>query len=294
LRKDSNGSFLDLYKATTLAASYEFPFSLANNVEYCVNLTKFTLDNTYIDIAIISNNGRSYHLLVGTPESINSAVGADVVQMIGKLWGKVYLASSSGSFEAYSFNMYSPYKQDCQVAVIGHSFVEANSIEGMKLKKFSKLLQGELGIKECGVYGRGGGTMAQSLDVLQHYVGVFYAPKYVLLCVGTNDNSMTLANWKTWANNVVSACGAINATPVFFTIPPDSGAYEGQWNSINAFIRTSGYKYVDMDKCFVDGSGNPILSDYLYDGTHPNPETHYAIFQRILADVPEILDLWTN
>lgn len=288
LRKDSNGSFLDLYKGTTLVSSIELDFELLNGVEYYIKLKKITCNNTYIEIDINSNNGYNYHLLNASPEREDDIPGADTSYMIGKMWGIIYCNAHIGTCTVSELMVRSPYNRDCSTAVIGHSFVEGNSIEGMKMSKFTKLLQNELGIEECGVFGIGGSKTSRATDLLQNYVGVFYRPKYTLFCTGTNDNTMTLASFKTWQSNIISICKSIDTTPVFFTIPPDGGSYEGQWSDINSWIRTCGEKYVDMDKCFTN-NGSVVSRRYLYDGTHPNPETHRAIYNRVLQDIPEIL-----
>lgn len=277
LRTDGATSYLDLYAGTTLKASITLPFALASGVEYMMMIKRVTLDRSYVYLDIISDNGQRYSL-----NQYNTSSG-----VLGRMWGALYCASLSGTCEVKNINIYSPNKSGCKVAVVGHSFVEGYSIEGMRLQRFARLLQDVLGKEECGIFGQGGCKMADSLTLIQNYIPQ-YNPQYVLCCVGTNDNSMTLSAWKTWRNNIISACNAINATPVFFTIPPDQGAYEGEWNSINAFIRTCGSLYVDMDKCFVN-NGSPVAARYLYDNTHPNPATHHSIFARILQDIPDLL-----
>lgn len=277
LRTVGTTSYLDLYAGTTLKASITLPFALTSGVEYMMMIKRVTLDRSYVYLDIISDNGQRYSL---NQYNISSGV-------LGRMWGSLYCASLSGTCDVKNINVYSPYKSGCKVAVVGHSFVEGYSIEGMRLQRFARLLQDTLGKEECGIFGQGGCKMADSLALIQNYLPQ-YNPQYVLCCVGTNDNSMTLSAWKTWRNNIISACNAINATPVFFTIPPDQGAYEGEWNSINAFIRTCGSLYVDMDKCFTN-NGSPVAARYLYDNTHPNPATHHSIYARILQDLPNLL-----
>ena len=288
LRKNSESSYLDFYKGTTRNGSITLDFSLENGVEYFISIKKITCDNNFMDVNIVSNNGYNYHTLLAV--HLFGEPFADAYYNVGYLWGTFYCTASSGSCDLIELNVYSPYNKECKAVVIGHSFVEGNSIAGMKMQKFSKLLQSAIGIENCGIFGKGGGSMSDCRTLFREYVSAFYRPKYVLICTGTNDNSMTLANYKTWQSQMAALCAGIGATPVFFTIPPDSGAYEGEWNSINSYLREGAYKYIDMDKCFTN-EGTPINGRYIYDRCHPNAETHRAIFNRIKEDVPDVLNL---
>ena len=290
LRKTSSDSFLDTYNVTTLVDSLELPFGLTSGAEYFVVITKYTFDYTYIKVEVTSNDGQYYSYL----NSGTSVMGSDdegAGSTIGKLWGVFHFSANTGSCTVKNLAIYTPYKKAAHAIFLGHSYIEGNSIEGSKLSKFSKLAQEELGADECGIFGHGGDTCASGLAVLQGYIVPNYTPKYLLVCEGANDQSITLANYQTWAGNIASACASINAIPVFFTIPPRDGSYKGNWASINAWLRASSYKVVDMDKCFVDANGNAIASNYLTDGVHPTLKTHKAIYNRILENVPELLDV---
>lgn len=290
LRKDASKSYLDTYNVTTLVDSFELPFNLISGGVYFIVITKYTFNYTYIKIEITSNDGQYYsYLNTGTDVLGSSDEGAGAT--IGRLWGVFHFSATTGSCAIENLVVYTPYKKTCQALFLGHSYIEGNSIEGSKLTKFSKIAQLELGADECGIFGHGGDTCASGLAVLQGYIVPNYSPKYLFVCEGANDQSITLANYQTWASDIASACTSINAIPVFFTIPPIDGSYKGNWASINTWLRASSYKVVDMDKCFVDANGNTIASNYLNDNVHPTLKTHKAIYNRILEDVPELLDV---
>lgn len=288
LRKDT-GSYIDIYKTTTLTCTVELPFTLAANVDYYVEITKYTLNNTWIDFSITSNDGHHFHLHNAAPEQQGvNVLGADTSYTIGKLWGTIYAKSVNGGFALKNLNIYTPYKKDCKVALVGHSFVEGNSIEGYKMHKFGKLLQKAIGVNECGIFGIGGAWSQPVLELLQGYIATHYTPSYVMVCVGTNDTGWTLPSFKTWMQKVVTVCERIGSIPVFFTIPPSEGTYRAGWAQINSYIRESDYMYIDMDKA-MSANGTNIANNYIFDGIHPNPNTHHGIYNTIISTIPELL-----
>ena len=117
-------------------------------------------------------------------------------------------------------------------------------------------------------------------------------PKFALWGLGMNDsadaNSSTPAsNWLSGFNSFLSWCNSNGCTPIFATIPtiPDK-LHEGK----NNYIRSSGYRYVDFAKA-VSPSGDGIWYPGMInetDYTHPTEKGAIAMFNRVLADFPEI------
>jgi lysophospholipase L1-like esterase len=115
-------------------------------------------------------------------------------------------------------------------------------------------------------------------------------PKYVFWCLGMNDGSDTSdAPSQTWARGrdaVISICKEYGITPVFGTIPSVPTINNEQKN---AWIRSSGYRYVDIAKAVGAQANGTWYSGMLDDGVHPTEAGARAIYNRVLADFPEIM-----
>ena len=117
-------------------------------------------------------------------------------------------------------------------------------------------------------------------------------PKYALWTYGMNDssdanNTTPASNWMAGVTAFLAWCTQQNVTPVFGTIPTvPSKNHEAK----NAYIRNSGYRYVDFAKAVgaqADGTWySGMVSD---DNIHPTIEGAIALFNRAIVDFPEIM-----
>lgn len=117
-------------------------------------------------------------------------------------------------------------------------------------------------------------------------------PKYALWTYGMNDssdadNTTPASNWLAGVTAFLAWCTQQNVTPVFGTIPTvPSKNHEAK----NAYIRNSGYRYIDFAKAVgaqADGTWySGMISD---DNTHPTIEGAIALFNRAIVDFPEIM-----
>ena len=105
---------------------------------------------------------------------------------------------------------------------------------------------------------------------------------------GTDVNDTTPnANWKSNVDIFVSLCEENGVTPIFATIPnvPNIN-HKGK----NAWIKSSGYRYIDM--CHAVGAdvttnwyGDMLSSDRI----HPSESGAKALFAQVLLDLPEVM-----
>ena len=103
-----------------------------------------------------------------------------------------------------------------------------------------------------------------------------------------NDSGNTPASiWSTNRDYFISNCESANAEPVFCTIPTVPSVNN---EAKNAWIRTSGYRYIDFAKAVgADGTGAWYEGMLASDNVHPTEEGAKALFSQVLIDLPEVM-----
>lgn len=118
-------------------------------------------------------------------------------------------------------------------------------------------------------------------------------PKFALWEVGMNDNedsgTTPAVNWSVYLQTFLAWCEENNCTPILATIPSiPSKNHAGK----NAYIRSSGYRYVDLAAAVSPNDSGTWYPGMIEDGnspTHPSVLGAKAMFHRVLADFPEIM-----
>lgn len=119
-------------------------------------------------------------------------------------------------------------------------------------------------------------------------------PKYLVWAIGMNntDNGAINSSWLTETQNVIEMCEQRGITPILATIPStwDSDSNLTRDNSYkNAWIKASGYRYVDFEKAVGADKGKGWYDGMLSeDGVHPAELGAKALASRFILDVPEI------
>lgn len=116
-------------------------------------------------------------------------------------------------------------------------------------------------------------------------------PKFIIWTVGMNDGSDSdSAPSSTWANNrdtFIAICEENNVEPIFATIPTVPTVNNEQKN---AWIRNSGYRYIDFSRAVNAAATGTWNSGMLSsDGVHPTENGAKALFAEFLLDFPEIM-----
>ncbi len=119
----------------------------------------------------------------------------------------------------------------------------------------------------------------------------FGTPKYAVWCLGMNDTSDSSTapstNWVTARDYFLLYCTQNNVTPIFGTIPTVPTINHEQKN---AWIRSSGYRYIDFAKAVGASASGVWHSGMLSsDGVHPTAQGARALFARVLLDLPEVM-----
>lgn len=115
-------------------------------------------------------------------------------------------------------------------------------------------------------------------------------PKYIVWCVGMNDgsdSSAPSAQWMNAVNEVIAICKKYNIVPIFGTIPTvPSINHEKK----NAWIRSSGYQYIDFAKAVGASSSGVWFSGMLStDNVHPTSAGAMALYRQALLDCPQLM-----
>lgn len=120
-------------------------------------------------------------------------------------------------------------------------------------------------------------------------------PKTIVWCMGMNyppdSSSAPAASWVSQVRNLMSTCEANGIELVLATIPTVPTINHEQKN---AFVRASGYRYIDFAKAVgADSNGHWIGygtdKDMLSsDGVHPSVYGAIALYNAAIAAVPEL------
>ena len=116
-------------------------------------------------------------------------------------------------------------------------------------------------------------------------------PKFAVWGLGMNDGTDSAdapsASWATGRDNFLSVCESNDIEPIFCTIPTVPTINHEQKN---AWIRSSGYRYIDFARA-VNASSSGVWTPGTLsgDGVHPTINGARALFAEVLLDFPEIM-----
>lgn len=114
-------------------------------------------------------------------------------------------------------------------------------------------------------------------------------PKRVLWCMGMNnpDNGAVNANWLIAVEDLISKCEIYQIELILATIPntpTNDNSYK------NAWVRNSGYRYVDFASAVGASEDNTWYSGMLSsDNVHPTQQGAIALYTQAISDMPELM-----
>ena len=194
-------------------------------------------------------------------------------------WGGVAFGSAGGVFELVNMTQRARSEAECEVLLIGDSFLENASSELESEYAYAYKLREKLGEKLI-ASGRGGAT---TTALKNKYTTDFLAAKakYTVLQIGSNDSlSLTVATFKMNLLELIGRVEENGSIPVLVTIPrrydTDNTAFITE---ANAWIKSLGYWYIDE---YALLSADRLVSDTI----HPNAEGHDLILSNLLALIP--------
>jgi hypothetical protein len=117
-------------------------------------------------------------------------------------------------------------------------------------------------------------------------------PKAIVWACGMNDNadssSAPSSMWLNAVNVFITACESRNIIPILTTIPTVPTINNEQKN---AWVKNSGKRYIDFAKAVgANSSGDWYEGMLSQDGIHPTELGAIALFNRAVADCPELME----
>ena len=222
--------------------------------------------------------------LTGQSESFELANGA------GKGWDNPCIIAPVGTVEVKSVKYFHTMPIKTKLAVFGNSFIEgANLGYGDIDKRYVQLIADAIG-EDIFIDGRGGESSSGLLT--KYPTDSLCDAEYTMIAIGTND--FAYSSWLANIESIIELVEAKGSVPVLVTV---SRRTDGTDNlsfiqQANAWVRSSGYAYLDVAKAIsLNNDGETINAELYYsDNVHPNVAGHQAIFNRSLIDLPFLYD----
>lgn len=251
----------------TLKASLTIDFDILAGETYYAEIIKTGTLSSVFTLKCISTTGKTFSY---TNDQLNNKLRG---------WGGVAFASAGGVFELVNMTQRAQSEAECEILLIGDSFVENASGELESEYAYAYRLREKLGEKLI-ASGRGGAT---TTALKNKYTTDFLAAKakYTVLQIGSNDSlSLSVDTFKMNLLELIGRVEENGSIPVLVTIPrrydTDNTAFITE---ANAWIKSLGYLYIDE---YALLSADRLLNDTI----HPNAEGHDLILSNLLALIP--------
>ena len=285
--KDENGSYISVYiVGQTLPPKqthkyYISELAFAKGKEYTISVEKKTEKNSYFNISVTAQDGISVSKEgIGNGEVISGDTANEGNGSInGYAWGKLSFYTLIGEMEVSNVCFGYPIDMnDVKLVVVGHSFVEGNSIPSDKDKRFASLLCSSIGDRKTIILGQGGASVNSIKPHIDKEMKWLKDARYVLFCIGTNDvDSQATCTGLQYIDDSATKNGI---KTIWLTVPPKYGTGDNH-PIINDYIR-SHFQYVEIKDVFYN-DGVLDKNMFLSDNVHPSIEGHKRIYNLIKA-----------
>ena len=286
--KDENGSYISVYiVGQTLPPKqthkyYISELAFAKGKEYTISVEKKTEKNSYFNISVTAQDGISVSKDgIGNGEVISGDTANEGNGSInGYAWGKLSFVALIGKMRVSNVCFGYPIDMnDVKLVVVGHSFIEGNSIPSDKDKRFASLLCSSIGDRKTIILGQGGASVSSIKPHIDKEMKWLKDAKYVLFCIGTNDvDSQATCTGLQYIDDAATKNGL---RTIWLTVPPKYGTGDNH-PVINDYIR-SHFRYVEIKDVFYNNDGVLDKNMFLSDNIHPSIEGHKRIYNLIRA-----------
>lgn len=286
--KDENGSYISVYiVGQTLPPKqthkyYISELAFAKGKEYTISVEKKTEKNSYFNISVTAQDGISASKEgIGNGEVISGDTANEGNGSInGYAWGKLSFYALIGKMRVSNVCFGYPIDiNDVKLVVVGHSFIEGNSIPSDKDKRFASLLCSSIGDRKTIILGQGGASVSSIKPHIDKEMKWLKDAKYVLFCIGTNDVDSQATC--TGLQYIDDAATKNRIRTIWLTVPPKYGTGDNH-PVINDYIR-SHFCYVEIKDVFYNNDGVLDKNMFLSDNIHPSIEGHKRIYNLIKA-----------
>ncbi|MBR1520093.1 MAG: SGNH/GDSL hydrolase family protein [Bacteroidaceae bacterium] len=297
VRKDEEGSFITTYLIGSDSEQVLKNRLKLKNVSLCegqriyLEILKRTDVAGYYNVNVADEEGNiDTFIKVGLTDvsggDVSNEGGGDYT---GYAWGALCAYMLEGdSMEIDEFSFGYPVIADLKLIVLGHSYIEGNSIADNKDQRFAYLVCKEIGLDKTLILGQGGQTASALKQYVKNYAKWFSNAQYALISIGAND--FYLNPTKSKMETCILDCEDIAKTLMSYNIIPvwivDSGFLinnlEGkdQIKLFSDWLMQQDY-YIDVRQCFRDAKGNNDPDAYLLDEKHPTIAVHHSIYEEI-------------
>ena len=285
--KDENGSYISVYIVEqTLPPKQTHKYYISELVfakgkEYTISVEKKTEKNSYFNISVTAQDGISASKEgIGNGEIISGDTANEGNGSInGYAWGKLSFYALIGKMKVSNVCFGYPIDMnDVKLIVVGHSFIEGNSIPSDKDKRFASLLCSLIGDRKTIILGQGGASVNSIKPHIDKEMKWLKDAKYVLFCIGTNDiDSQATCTGLQYIDDTATKNGI---KTIWLTVPPKYGTGDNH-PVVNDYIR-SHFHYVEIKDVFYN-DGILDKNMFLSDNVHPSIEGHKRIYNLIKA-----------
>ena len=286
--KDENGSYISVYiVGQTLPPKqthkyYISELAFAKGKEYTISVEKKTEKNSYFNISVTAQDGISASKEgIGNGEVISGDTANEGNGSInGYAWGKLSFYALIGKMRVSNVCFGYPIDMnDVKLVIVGHSFIEGNSIPSDKDKRFASLLCSSIGDRKTIILGQGGASVNSIKPHIDKEMKWLKDARYVLFCIGTNDvDSQATCTGLQYIDDAATKNGI---RTIWLTVPPKYGTGDNH-TVINDYIR-SHFCYVEIKDVFYNNDGVLDKNMFLSDNVHPSIEGHKRIYNLIRA-----------
>lgn len=232
------------------------------------------------------------------PSTVVKTNGA--VTGIGNGWGPVTIYVNEGTvkFEEFSFGF--NMSDQLTLLFIGHSFVEANTMQPIKARGYAYKIMEAIGPEHCMCWAKGGES-AQNICGSEYMAGImkwFGHAKYAIIHLGGNDILTTVdSEWqkqyRTWIQAINDTLVNNDIIPIWLGVTygvADTCKLNRDNDITNSWMEEHFEHYIDLRPIFEDAEGNVDRSKFLNDGIHPTETAQQQTADVILARFPFLLN----
>lgn len=274
-------------------------FALVAGNTYHLSIRSYenqTVDNTehqdgvLYSIKSIADNVTE-EIFVPRNQTVNNGI-RNGITAYGK--GRRFVSLKDGDIDVENVFISSDYTPHAKALIIGDSYVDGDTLigQGGQQYKFACLLQSAIGMNDFVIAGKGGA--AENVSTNEYAVKEIadFAPQYVIIELGANNSDFD--SYETAMEQLVAVVIKNGLVPILLTVPPvNNGGRPTFLAAANAWIRSSGYRYVDLNKAVTsDNDGLVWKTGYVMsDGTHPTVLGHQAIYDAFVRELPELFNV---
>lgn len=261
---DGNGDVADTH-GIIVAGTADTPLTITN----CVTIKIKQGSNPYKRIVSVSSNG----------------VNAEPVELVWTPYmsGYPYIESDGTAITDYSAS----YTTE---DINKHAWIFGDSYLSWSDDRWAGWLSTNGYADNVLVNAFGGEAANDNIPAFEH-LAELQTPRFVIWACGMNDGSDSdSAPNSRWLNPVkvfLAICGSYGIVPILCTIPTVPNINHEQKN---AWIRSSGYRYIDFAKAVGANSSGVWYSGMLSnDNVHPSEQGAIALYGRAITDCPELM-----